>query len=279
MLTSIILHLQSQADGRIHGGSGRAIHAFWFDQWRQVDPGRAAALHQSSQVRPFTLSPLMGLPAPRRGQTRIAAGQQAWLRCTTLQNELSRALLESWLPRLPAAITLLDLPWRVQSLSLAAQEHPWAGQTRYADLWQAAFAPGAPRPDAWRFAFLTPTAFHADQETHLPFPLPEALLASWLRRWQAFAPPSLSAGLPPLADLRRLWRQGLQVSAYDLKTVPVSYGRRTTIGCVGHYTLRANRLDPDARALVSLLAAYAFYCGSGHHTTQGMGQTRLTIDD
>ena len=36
----------------------------------------------------------------------------------------------------------------------------------------------------------------------------------------------------------------------------------------------ANLLAPADRAVVATLADFAFYCGTGHHTAMGMGQTR-----
>jgi CRISPR/Cas system endoribonuclease Cas6 (RAMP superfamily) len=44
---------------------------------------------------------------------------------------------------------------------------------------------------------------------------------------------------------------------------------------VGSLRLQAHQLPPCDCAALDLLAAYAFYCGSGHKTTQGLGQTRV----
>ncbi|MCA9946825.1 MAG: CRISPR system precrRNA processing endoribonuclease RAMP protein Cas6, partial [Anaerolineales bacterium] len=102
------------------------------------------------------------------------------------------------------------------------------------------------------------------------FPLPGALVNSWWRRWHTFAPRQL----PPLDQ--KLLQEQLFVSQYQLKTIPVRHGRRLIIGCVGKITLRAGKLPPDTCHTITTLARYATYCGSGKHTTQGMG---LTIAD
>ncbi len=280
MLTSIVLRLTAQTDGRINGGTGRAVHGFWLNQWRQVAPQVAESLHQTNGVQPFTLSPLMDLPAPRRGQIAIAAGAATWLRIAVLDPSLSQRLLETWLPRLPAQIEMAGVPWNIQRLSLSPDEHPWARQDQYAALINRHLT--APRPpQKWRLAFVTPTTFHGRQNNHLPFPLPDALIASWARRWQAFSPvplpwPRTQAGdLSINEEIKPRLRRAVRVSAYDLKTRPVRYGRRLTIGCVGDMTLNAAALNGAELALVNLLADYAFYAGSGHRVTQGMGLTRL----
>ncbi|MCA9950720.1 MAG: CRISPR-associated endoribonuclease Cas6 [Anaerolineales bacterium] len=266
MLTAIVLQLQAQQRGAIHGSTGRAVHGFWFQQWQQVDAAFADRLHQSKNPTPFTVSPLMGLPHAKHGITAVSINQQAWLRITTLNKTLSQNLLANWLPRLPAQIELADIPWTVQKIALTPQEHPWAGQARPIDLLNR-HTQAKTLPQSWTLKFHTPTTFHGSGSTFLPFPLPDALVGSWLRRWQAFST------YPAAYDLRPRMREALMVSAYDLKTVPVRHGRRLTIGCVGRLTLRAGKLTPDEKTLLATLIDYAFYCGSGYHTAQGMGMT------
>lgn len=265
MLTAIVLHLQALQNGRIQGGTGRAVHGFWFQQWQRTSPAVARILHDADTQTPFTLSPLMGLPRPQRGEIAVQAGVETWLRITTLHESLSRPFLETWLPRLPALVDLAGIPWRIQSIALTSREHPWAGRQTYAGLQQQT----DPVSGSWSLSLMTPTTFHSSDSIYLPFPLPDALVNSWLRRWQTYS-------TSPLAyDLRPRLREGLMMSAYDLKTVPVRYGRRLLIGCVGKLTLRAASLSPEEKHLVHMLARYAFFCGSGHKTTQGMGLTRL----
>lgn len=275
MLAAVVLHLQAVIAGQIQGSAARAVHGFWLNQWQAAAPAVGDSLHQTTGVQPFTLSPLMGLPRPQHGVSHFAAGQSAWLRLTTLHHTLSQPLLQNWLLHLPAQIELAGSQWAIQTIALNPAQHPWAGQSSYDQLMSPSLSPSADT-DTWTLEFHTPTTFRSGQTGQLPFPLPDSLLNSWLRRWQACAPAELA--LVP-DDIRPRLREGLHVSAYDLKTVPVRHGRRLEIGCVGQITLNGRTLRPDEKALITCLARYAFYCGSGRHTTQGMGQTRLTIND
>ncbi len=264
MITAIILHLQSQADGRIHGATGRASHGFWYNQWKNIAPAIADNLHQNREIQPFALSPLMGLPYPQKGTVNVPKGSQAWLRVVTLEKNISQALLQTWLPHLPDQIRLANIPWEIRTTSLSPQEHPWANQQTY-----TAILDNAQPAHQWRFEFHTPTAFRLGKKSHLPFPLPGILLHSWMRRWNAFSP-------HPLPDTYRdLFREELFISAYKLKTVPVRYGQRLIIGGIGQFTLRAGSLTNTQRSHISALARYASYCGSGVYSTQGMGLTQL----
>lgn len=267
MLLAAVVRLEALEEGYIEGGTGRDVHGLWFHQWKAVAPAWAERLHGGSGVKPFTLSPLLGLPRPRKGKQKVSPVDAAWFRVSTLQGELSRRLQEDWLPRLPDEISLAGLRWRVVGYTTSAEEHPWAGQGDAQVLADTCLLDRSP-PESLRLQFLTPTTFHGSGG-HLPFPLPDALVRSWLRRWQALGPVRLPDSLLELA------RERLLISSYRLVTVPAREGRRMTIGCVGRMTLRGVRLRPGERAAFHLLAAYAFYAGSGHRTTQGLGMTRL----
>lgn len=281
MLTAAVIHLQALQGATLKSATGRGVHGFWFRHWKQVDPDTADGLHAERQTPPYTLSPLMGLPRPTaKGITPIPLGAEAWFRVTTLTEPLSESLLGKWIPGLSPGMEIEVPPavhknggevpgirWRVSGVSLTSEEHPWAGQTSYSKMTRQHLMNSRP-PAHWRLRFATPTTFHGSPG-HLPFPLPASLIGSWLRRWQAYAPLAMP---DEFADLLRAH---LVVSAYQLKTIPVREGKRLTVGCVGSMSIRALKLHPAMRAALDLLAHYAFYTGSGHRTTQGMGVTGL----
>jgi CRISPR-associated endoribonuclease Cas6 len=267
MLTSLIIAIEAAEKGIINGGTSRAVHGFWYGHWGEVDPEMADQIHQNPETPPFTLSPLMDLPYPSHGKIHVKKGQKAWFRVVSLSETLSRPLVEDWASELPGTVALAGLDWQVAGWTITDEDHPWAGQVSYQALGEKHLFSTQP-PRSWNVKFVTPTSFRGIVG-HLPFPLPDSLVSSWLRRWQAFAP----LGLPE--DLPDYVREHMVVSSYRLKTIPVRHGKRLTVGCVGDYKLHALDLPPAYRAAVDLLAHYAFYVGSGHRTTQGMGMTRL----
>ena len=267
MPVSLVLKLQAQENGRIQGSTGRAVHGFWFQQWKKNDPAIAQLLHANNGVQPFTLSPLMGLPRSQRGITAVSSQQTAWIRFTALHADLAEPLLQNWIIHLPAQIELAGILWSVQTIALTPGQHKWAKQSSYEEL--TAVSPAK----KWSFRLHTPTAFRS-HSGQLPFPLPHSLINSLLRRWQAFSPQPL-----PADGLIDRVQESVFVSAYQLKTIPVRYGRRLDIGCVGDITLDGRQLTIADRALITTLSHYAFYCGIGRHTTQGMGLTELIMDN
>jgi CRISPR-associated endoribonuclease Cas6 len=287
MPLSAVIHLECLTPGKIDQFTGRGVHGFWFNRWRSVDPALADQLHSETQESPFTLSPLMGLPLARRGDNPIQVGQPAWLRITCLNEELTAAFLEKWLVGLEKDCQFEVPParqkdgkvntsviWKISDALFENGSHPFAAQIPYEKLAHCHLMALDP-PRQWQVEYLTPTAFNTGRanggkDNHLPFPLPESLVKSWLRRWQAFAPLAL-----PEEELSAWARSNLAVSAYRLQTQPAREGEHLRVGCVGRMTLRALDMPPYLRAAVDLLVSYSFYCGSGSHTAQGMGQTRL----
>jgi CRISPR-associated endoribonuclease Cas6 len=266
MLLAAVIEVEALEHGQLPVATGRLVHGLWFHHWSTCQPEVADELH-AEQSQPFTVSPLMGLALPRHGKITVAAGTRAWFRVTALADKLSTQTAEVWLPTLPQTVRLGPIQWRVIGATADPKAHPWAGWGDPQALAGSALMGHSP-PRTWAFEFLTPTTFHGEQG-HLPFPMPYALLGSWLRSWQTFGP------VPLPADLSEAARSGLVISAYELKTVPVRDRKRLIIGCVGDLHLRALEMAPLERASVDLLARYAFWAGSGHHTPQGFGLTRL----
>lgn len=284
MPAAAVLFLQAEHDGAIYGATGQHAHGFWLHSWRAFGAEEgdrlSATLHDERPMRQFTISPLLGLTNVRHGQTLVEAGDVARLRITALDDLTQRSLLSHWLVKLPARVTFAGIAWQVRRLGLARSDDPAAGYATYADL-RGRYGDGAPA--RWALSFESPMAFHLRDGNCMPFPLPGLLVAGWLNRWNEYSPVALlAAGDTTAAFLQRV-EAGLRISQYRLKTVSFRFrhegpdGRRSRevpqIGCVGEAALDGVALSPLDRAAVATLVDFAFYCGSGHHTTMGMGQT------
>lgn len=267
MLTSLVIQVEALEDGEINGATGRAVHGFWYKQWEEKDATTADALHDETQVPPFSLSPLMALPRPQGGITRVTREIQSWFRVTTLNRQLSEGLSAHWLPNLPNEIELAGIKWGIIGIADSPEKHPWAKQISYQDLSAKHLFNNRP-PSRWKLSFETPVTFNSGLG-HLPFPLPNNLIGSWMRRWQAFAPLALPE------ELTQSVREQLMVNHFNMVTIPVRHGKRVLIGGQGSYALHAIKMPASERAQVDLLANYSFFCGSGYKSTQGMGMTSL----
>ncbi len=89
-LYSTVVKLIAIQDGQLPATQGRLAHAAFLDIIRAVDPALADALHASRERKPFTVSPLWGLPRQHdpKGQVTVRRGHQTWLRFTLLGSDL-----------------------------------------------------------------------------------------------------------------------------------------------------------------------------------------------
>lgn len=252
MLVSLVLFLEPQGAVEMPADLGRAVHAWFLGRVREDNPPLAERLHEGHALRPFTLSPLRGA---RRGLR--------WLRITALEPGLAEWLLRTtW----PGEIELGPVSFRVQGVTSEPQEHPWAGRTTYEALLDRLL--GAEEPEARvELEFASPTTFRS-RGHHLPLPLPHLVFGSYWEKWNAFAPLRL-----PEAVLSYVEEQ-VVVARYRLCTRLVAFGEARFVGFVGSCRFLALRRDPRWLRVVQLLADFAFYAGTGHRTTVGLGQTR-----
>jgi len=284
MLLSAVIRLAPLQPVTLSADLGRAVHAWFLGQVRRADPALAERLHEPNAPRPFTLSSLRGMGQAIGGKVTLTPEREYWLRVTSMEATLSCLLQEQVLPALPEEAELAGATFGLRGATCDPAEHPWAGQTTWEALTQAHLL-GAGRVErTLTLQFASPTTFRRTEGTsgltdgegqayrvaghNVPLPLPGLVFDSYLQRWNRFAPVTL----PP--EVKRYAEECVAVSRYHLQTVLVEFGEAREVGFVGTCRFTALVADPYWLRLLHLLAAFAFYAGTGHHTTRGMGQTR-----
>ncbi len=284
MLVSVVIRLQATEPCERQQNLGRATHAWFLDRVRAADRTMAETLHRANTTRPFTVSNLWGTGRPAEGQMTLSPEQTCFLRLTSFGPELSALLQEQVLPALPETIELTGVPLRVVEVTTDPTTHPWAGTATFEGLVQEHLL-ATERPERkLTLRFASPTTFRrtggdaslADSQGrayqvaghNVPLPLPGLVFDSYLQRWNAFAPVALPS------DLKRYAQECVAISRYRLQTELVEFGAARQVGFVGSCQFMALVPDPYWLRLLHLLAAFAFYCGTGHKTTMGLGQTR-----
>ena len=245
---------------------GRAVHALWLNVIEQTDAELAQRIHDGSDLRPYTLSSLMG----RFPQGRILADEGYRLRITTLTPELSALLAEAIVsgPLAPGRVVTLDYHgFRVAQVDAA--EGPWSGEADYLTLAVGVLARHAAPERRIALRFVSPTGFRS-RGRHVPVPLPELVFGSLLQRWNAFAP----IAFPD--ETRRYAEESLAIARYELRTRTVTMknqGKRPgAVGVVSYATLNYDRYW---MGVMQALAAFARFGGVGAGVTLGMGQCRV----
>lgn len=271
MLLSSVVHLKALENGSLPVDLGPAIRAEFLEWMGDSDSKHADDLHDSNDLRPYTVSDLKGSFREQRGFRLVEAGQSAWFRVTSLREAETSLLLDSVLPKVEGKnISLGRVSFQVQKVAKKAGEHPWARQSSYGALVDQYFKSDPAPSDSMEIEFVSPTTFHSHQ-LNVPLPVPENVLGSWLKRWNTCSRDS-GASLP--RQVSELAEARLALSRYKLETRVVHYEKATWIGFSGVCRFRILSDDEFWLRLCNLLADFAFYCGTGAKTSFGMGQTR-----
>jgi CRISPR-associated endoribonuclease Cas6 len=283
MLLSVTLALKATAKSPVLGALGRPSQAWFLTQIAQKRPGLAEALHDEQGPKPFTVSTLLDRYGnPLRSGVVLQKGQPCWLRITTIGEELCEAFLVNVLYDLPSMLTLYKMNFQIESYSLNPEDHPWAGQTTFSDISQ--HLQDSKSLQNVQMEFASPTAFRSSGND-IALPLPKHIFRSLWNKWNAFAPEpmQLQNQWPSFADACIFVNELSNINTVFWKFAEGTRGTATgftgKVGFILPYKSKVpEKWQPywDGAALVmQSLAQFAFYSGVGHHSTVGMGQSRL----
>lgn len=231
------------------------------------DPDLAHSMHDapdgaSSVERPWTISSLLG-PLERQGDTLTAQpGETCRVRLAGLTERVLQALQSALVSDHPIArepLVLEQAPFRV-----IAEDSQWREPATYASLLSRA------RPHSRiTIELRSPTGFKRGGERTASVPGPRLCLQGYLRKWNAF-----SDVLLPEEPLLEFAAANMAVASQSLRGTFLRLGTSTVPGVLGRVEWQASDTsNPYLLRLVNALVDYAFYCGTGVQTTQGMGQT------
>jgi len=270
-LFAMVLHFRS-AGGADVAGSGRQAHGLFHALVAERDPALAAQLHETSGVRPFTLSQVLALGAPAPEPTSHLEGQVYRLRVTLLNGKLFNSIAN----RLVGAPSSEE--YRIGASHFALSEalvtpgsHAWAGFTSFGAL----LANAATRREL-SFEFASPTAFGFGDRPWgtqvVVLPEPTLIFRNLLAKWNAFSSVPISPNVVDVVE------KSVVVARHAIRTEVLRSSDAPQVGFVGHCTVEIKG-KPDESAIRSLnaLADFAFYAGIGRKTTMGMGQARRVV--
>ncbi len=258
-LVKLVFDLKSDVERGLPSNYAVGLHAWFLDQMRQLDPELSAYLHDGGSEKAFTVSDLLGSLPMRGRQIAIVAGETYQWSVSGLSQKVSDSLAR-WLAQIPNILDLRSAPLQIQAISLAEPA------TSYTQLFTQTY-PSAPVS----FSFLTPTSFRRKGH-HLPLPWPTNVYGSYLRRWNDFS------GLPIDQETFLTWiDESVIIRQHRLESVKVSGGKAGSVtgflGAVEFGLSKEGQENQEFSQYFYALSALAPYCGTGHKTTHGLGQT------
>jgi CRISPR-associated endoribonuclease Cas6 len=302
-LYATVVKLVAIQDGKLPATQGRLAHAAFLDIIRAVDPELAETLHAGRGRKPFTVSPLRGLPRSQEGHIPVQRGRTAWLRFTLMGGDLFTTFTRRFLaptPTLPQSgggsregappphgreragvgagvtISIGQITFAVGEVLTTPGSHPWAGYATPGELggrW--ASTPPDQVPRQIKLELASPTVFSRRSVEGMgkfmdPIPTPAMLFGSVAAVWNEHMPTPLDKGA-----IRAYAEETVVVGLYNLRSKMFRYWGQPQIGATGTITyLLKDKKNRDMIRTLNTLADFAFYSGVGYKTTMGMGQVR-----
>ncbi len=283
MLLSTVISLTSSSSAPIFGALGRPAQAWFLNQVMLKQPHLAKSLHDETGSKPFSVSSLLNRYGhPHKQGDILQEGQECSIRITTIGEELSDLFLNHILNKLPKTLTLYKMNFRIDGVTLNPREHAWAGETTFAEIAQDSQYVKVSHET--RMEFVSPTAFRSNGND-IVLPIPGQVFRSLSQKWNAFCPVSM--------QLQDFWPEFAAdcILVDEMTSVNTTYwefaeGTRGTAtgftGTIGFALLPKAKIKErwqpywdGADVVMQSLARFAFFCGVGHHSTIGMGQSRL----
>ncbi|MGF1673187.1 MAG: CRISPR-associated endoribonuclease Cas6 [Rivularia sp. (in: cyanobacteria)] len=236
------------------------LHAWFLDQVRQVDADFSAYLHDGESEKPFTISALNGEIISSGRKIQISTNHKYCWYLTALSQPVQQWIAE-WVKKMPSTIDLRTVNLKIDACNIVH------APTTYAQLLNSEHSKNV------SLKFISPTSFRRKGH-HFPLPLPTNIFHSYLRRWNNFS------GMAFEQDDFLAWvDECVLVNRCQISTDKVLAGKKGAVtGFTGAIELSLTReaaKQPEYQQLFYALGQLAPYCGTGHKTTFGLGQTRL----
>ncbi len=270
-LVSLVFTVSPKQDVVLPTNYAKGLHAWFLNQVLKKDPELSQYLHDGQSEKPFTISRLFGEIAQNDDRIILLAEKTYHWYVSALSQPVVR-WFRHWLHNLPRYIILTfkelsasnfptEIYLSIKSVDIALPP------TTYSHLFKTI------SKKKIALSFLSPTSFRS-KGNHYPLPAPDKLFHSYLRRWNHFAANQFDQ------DLFLPWvENNVIITRHQLESIRVPGGKRGLVtGFMGAVELdlaKSASDNPEFVKLYKALTQLAPYCGTGHKTTFGLGQTRL----
>jgi len=260
-LVSLVFDLEATDSTALYSQYTIGLHAWFLDQVRQINPTLSAYLHDSESEKPFSISALEGQLLPTGKKLQLQANQIYRWQINAISQPVVQ-FLSQWLIQPPTTLKLRDACLQIKQISIVHSP------TTYNQLLQSSM-----NHKNINLSFISPTSFRRKGH-HFPLPVPFNLFHSYLRRWNDFS------GIPIEQDAFLEWiDENVIIHQHHLESVKVAAGKRGSVtGFTGAISLGLSKsalANIEFTQLFYALVQLAPYCGTGHKTTFGLGQTCL----
>ncbi|MEG4054153.1 MULTISPECIES: CRISPR-associated endoribonuclease Cas6 [unclassified Microcoleus] len=260
-LVGLVFELTPRTASYLYAQYAIGLHAWFLGQVQQTDADLSQLLHDEQSEKAFTISGLEGDLLPGGKEFQLLGDRIYRWYVTGLSKPVVQ-WLSQWLQNLPKEIDLRNAPLLIRSWDIAF------APTTYEQLLTAE----PPFFPTIKLSFVTPTSFRSKGH-HFPLPVPENVFHSYLRNWNNFSGVKFDQ-----TEFLNWIDENAIISRHNLESQKVAAGKKGMVtgftGAVEFGLGPSAHNRPDFVQLFYALGRLAPYCGTGHKTTFGLGQTR-----
>ena len=261
-LVSLEFVLKPVANTDLYAQYTIGLHAWFLHQIQDIDPELSAYMHNGESEKPFSMTGLDGQFVAQSQSLQLQRNKLYRWRVNGLCKPVVQGIA-SWLRQSPNEIRLKNSPLAIESVTVA---YP---PTTYTKLLQQ----GQDGEGSISLSFHSPTSFRRKGH-HLPLPWPTNVFHSYLRRWNHFSNKPVNQ-----EDFLDWVDTYVIITQHHMSTDKVAVGKRGSVtGFTGAVTYAIDRRGITEKPFVDMfytLTQLAPYCGTGHKTTFGLGETQL----
>jgi len=260
LIASLNVGLTTEAEIRLKGLGGEALHGLVFTVLSQSSLIETSELHDSDEQKPFSISPFIDGHKLRGGFSFLDRGKTATFRICTFTEELLAAFVQAFFLSMAEGkiLRLSGKPVTLNLLNFGQNENN--SITSFNNLFTKALA-----EPVITLEFASPTCFKG-KGIQTMFPEPKLVFSSLLKRWNAFSDEKINEEYQGLFTT-------IKVSSYNLRTELIHFSKYKMIGFKGNVEYRLpDKSIPEFQKSVNALANFACYAGVGAKTAMGMGQ-------
>lgn len=258
-LVGLEFSLLAEADYELYPQYTIGLHAWFLQQLQTFDAALSAQLHDEASEKPFAITGLNGQFVTHSRSLQLQKGKTYRWQVKGF-SQPTIAGLATWLQNPPEVVELKNAPLKVQKIAIVP------AATTYQQL--------AEQPlegNSFSLTFTSPTSFRRKGH-HLPLPWPRNVFHSYLRRWNLF-----SGQTVPQDDFLDWIDEHVVIQRHQLQSVKVAAGKRGSVtgftGAIAYSLARKAAANEPFHRLFFTLGRLAPYCGTGHKTTFGLGET------
>jgi len=256
MAVLVVFNVKNLSEFETRTKGGEEVYKYFLSFLSLYDRKKASLLYDESDINPFSCSPIITSRKPQGGKIIFKEGEKFKFEIGLLTEEIKNWFEESLkvvLQKEDASVSFDGKIFKFIGLKIK----------KSFDLEDVKRIIKSRDFTKICITFKSPCVLK-NREIISPFPEPEKVLKSILRRWDKFLPYEI--GL-----LEEVFSK-VMVERYKLKTEILAFKKFKLIGFVGEVCYNLRKIAKEDRVKIALLFEYGTYSGVGYKVSMGMGK-------